>query len=142
MTSNKPEWFEIAENDGPAKPPKASKVLPIAAVLTVALILGVGAVIGQVQEGSPAVAVDTTAVQSEVPSVTTSSTQVASNSQSSPVKRIANPAVSSAVSATTGLRNPSIAQLPTKTGHDDDEDDDDNHKDHKDHKDHDEEDDD
>jgi hypothetical protein len=54
---------------------------------------------------------------------------VASNSQSSPVTRIANPATSSAVIATAGLQNPSIAQLPTKGGDDDDDDDDDDEED-------------
>jgi hypothetical protein len=51
--NNKPEWFEIAENDGPATPPKASKTLPVLAVIATALILGVGAVVAQVQENSP-----------------------------------------------------------------------------------------
>jgi hypothetical protein len=123
--TNKPEWFEIAEKDGPANPPKASKALPLAAVFATTLILGVGAVVGQVQEPSTVVAAANASVQSEVTSATTSATPVASNSQSSPVARIANPAVSSAVIATAGLQNPSIAQLPTKGGDDDDEDDED-----------------
>ena len=125
LTNNKPEWFEIAEQDGPVKPPKASKALPLAAVFATALILGVGAVVGQVQDGSSVVAVDTASIQTEATSGTTSSTTVASSSQSSSVTRIANPAVSSAVIATVGLQNPSIAQLPTKGGDDDDEDDED-----------------
>jgi hypothetical protein len=125
MTNNKPEWFEIAENDGPPKPAKASKALPLAAVFASVLILGIGAVVGQVQQDSPAVAVDAASVQSEAPSATAASTPVASNSQSSPVTRIANPAVSAAVTATAGLQNPSIAQLPTKGGDDDDDDDED-----------------
>ena len=140
MTNNKPEWFEIAEQDGPVKPPKASKALPLAAVFATALILGVGAVVGQVQDGSSVVAVDTASIQTEATSGTTSSTPVASNSQavattvasnsqSSSVTRIANPAVSSAVIATAGLQNPSIAQLPTKGGDDDDDDDDDDDED-------------
>jgi hypothetical protein len=129
MTNNKPEWFEIAEKDGPAKPPKASKSLPLAAVFATALILGVGAVVGQVQEGSSVVAVDNASVQTEATNATTSATPVASNSQSSPVTRIANPAASSAVIATAGLQNPSIAQLPTKGGDDDDDDDDDDEED-------------
>ena len=132
LTNNKPEWFEIAEQDGPVKPPKASKALPLAAVFATALILGVGAVVGQVQDGSSVVAVDTASIQTEATSGTTSSTTVASNSQSSSVTRIANPAVSSAVIATAGLQNPSIAQLPTKGGDDDgddDEDDDDDDED-------------
>jgi hypothetical protein len=122
--SNKPEWFEMAENDGPISPPKASKALPLAAVFATALILGVGAVVGQVQEGTSVVAVDTASVQSEATNATTSATPVASNSQPSPVARLANPAVSSAIVATSGLQNPSIAQLPTKGGDDDDDDDD------------------
>ena len=125
MTNNKPEWFEIAEQDGPVKPPKASKALPLAAVFATALILGVGAVVGQVQDGSSVIAVSSASVQNEATSGTTSSTPVASHSQSSSVTRIANPAVSSAVIATAGLQNPSIAQLPTKGDDDDDDDDDD-----------------
>jgi hypothetical protein len=121
--SNKPEWFEIAEKDGPVNPPKASKALPLAAVFATALILGVGAVVGQVKEGSSVSAVDTASVQSEATNATTSATPVASNSQASPVARVANPAVSSAIVSTSGLQNPSIAQLPTKGGDDEDDED-------------------
>jgi hypothetical protein len=121
--NNKPEWLEIAENDGPAVPPKASKTLPLAAVFATALILGVGAVVAQVQEESPAMAVDTASVQTTVSSSTASPTLVAQVSKSSPNARIANPATSSAIAGSSGLQNPSIAQLPTKGG-DDDEDED------------------
>jgi len=119
--NNKPEWFEIAENDGPAVPPKASKTLPFAAVIATALILGVGAVVGQVQEESPAVAVETASVQTTASNSTASPSSVAQNSKTSPAARIANPATSSAVATTSGLQNPSIAKLPTKSGDDDDE---------------------
>ena len=121
MTNNKPEWFEIAEKDGPAQPPKASKSLPLAAVFATALILGVGAVVGQVQQESPVVAANNASVQSEGISATTSATPVTSNSQSSPDARIADPAVNAASIATSALQNPSIAQLPMK-GDDDDDD--------------------
>ena len=110
--NNKPEWFEIAENDGPAVPPKASKTLPLAAVFATALILGVGAVVAQVQEESPAAAVDTASVQTTVSSSTASPTLVA---------QVSNPATSAAIASTSELQNPSIAQLPTKTEDDDDE---------------------
>ena len=109
--NNKPEWFEIAENDGPAVPPKASKTLPLAAVFATALILGVGAVVAQVQEESPAAAVDTASVQTTVSSSTASPTLVA---------QVSNPATSAAIASTSELQNPSIAQLPTKTEDDDD----------------------
>jgi len=124
MTENKkPEWFEIAENDGPIAPPKASKTLPLAAVIATLLILGIGAVVAQVQEESPATAVDTTSVQTTASNSTASPTSVAQVSKSSPIARIANPATSSAIAGSSGLQNPSIAQLPTK-GEDDDDDDD------------------
>jgi len=118
--NNKPEWFEIAENDGPALPPKASKTLPFAAVIATALILGVGAVVSQVQEESPATAVDTASVQTTASSSTASPASVAQVSKSSPTVRIANPSTSSTIAGTSGLQNPSIAQLPTK-GEDDDD---------------------
>ena len=127
--NNKPEWFEIAENDGPAAPPKASKTLPLAAVFATVLILGIGAVVAQVQEKSPATAVDTTSVQISVSNSAASPTSVAQNSKTSPAVRIANPATSPAITSTSGLQNPSIAQLPTKGGDDDDEDDEDDEDD-------------
>jgi hypothetical protein len=118
--NNKPEWFEIAESDGPAAPPKASKTLPLAAVFATALILGIGAVVAQVQEESPAIAVDAASVQASPSNNTASSTSVAQNSKSSPVTRIANPAATTVMAGTSGLQNPSIAQLPTKGDDDDD----------------------
>ena len=110
--NNKPEWFEIAENDGPPAPPKASKTLPVLAVFATALILGIGAVVAQVQDNSPASAVDAANVQ----------TQATNNATSQ--SPMTDPSVGSSVSSTSGLKNPAIAQLPTK-GDDDDEDEDD-----------------
>ena len=118
--NNKPEWFEIAESDGPAAPPKASKTLPLAAVFATALILGIGAVVAQVQEESPAIAVDTTSVQATPSNNSASPTSVAQNSKSAPATRIANPAATTVMAGTSGLQNPSIAQLPTKGDDDDD----------------------
>jgi len=109
--NNKPEWFEIAENDGPTAPPKASKTLPVLAVFATALILGIGAVVAQVQDNSPASAVDTAIVQTEATNNATSQSPMT------------DPSVGSSVSSTSGLKNPAIAQLPTK-GDDDDDDDD------------------
>jgi len=112
--NNKPEWFEIAENDGPAAPPKASKALPILAVFGAALIIGVGAVVAQVQEKSP---VDPVASN---PAQTASVSNSSSPESGTPNAMATSGAIASAAS---GLKNPSIAQLPTKG--DDDEDDDD-----------------
>ena len=85
--------------------------MPLAAVFATALILGVGAVVAQVQEESPAMAVDTASVQTTVSSSTASPTLVA---------QVSNPATSAAIASTSELQNPSIAQLPTKTEDDDD----------------------
>jgi len=112
--NNKPEWFEIAENDGPAAPPKASKALPILAVFGAALIIGVGAVVAQVQEKSP---VDPVASN---PAQTASASNSSSPESGTPNAMATSGAIAS---ATSGLKNPSIAQLPTKG--DDDEDDED-----------------
>ena len=97
--NNKPEWFEIVDADGPAAAPKASKALPIAAVMVAALILGTGAVVGQAGEESPATATPTASVNS------------ASASPASPV----------VAATTTRLANPSIAMLPTNGEDEDDE---------------------
>jgi len=113
--NNKPEWFEIAENDGPTAPPKASKTLPVLAVFATALILGIGAVVAQVQDNSPTSAVDAANVQTEATNNATSQSPMT------------DPSVDSSVSSTSGLKNPAIAQLPTKGDdeEDDEEDDDD-----------------
>jgi hypothetical protein len=118
--NNKPEWFEIAENDGPTAPPKASKTLPVLAVFATALILGIGAVVAQVQDNSPASAVDTAIVQTEATNNATSQSPMT------------DPSVGSSVSSTSGLKNPAIAQLPTKGVDDDDDDDDDDEDDEED----------
>ena len=101
--NNKPEWFEIAENDGPAQPIKTRRSLPIAAVLAVALIIGVGAVVAQTQEESPASATETTTVAND---------QV--------VKATSSPTASAEAVATpqqSALANPNIAKLPTGREH-------------------------
>ena len=118
--NNKPEWIEIAENDGPVIPAKASKALPLAAVFAAALILGIGTVVGQVQEVAPATAVEAASAQTIVSNDVTAST---------PVQRIANPVASTTVTATSALITPAIAQLPTKGDDDEDEGDDDDDED-------------
>jgi hypothetical protein len=122
--NNKPEWFEIADNDGPMAPPKASKTLPLFAVFAAALIIGVGAVVAQVQEKSP---VDPVASNPTQVAATDDSSSPASDAPNaiaaSAVAGIASSAVTA--SATSALKNPSIAQLPTKGDDDDDDDDDD-----------------
>jgi hypothetical protein len=120
--NNKPEWFEIAENDGPAALPKSSKALPMLAIFGAALIIGVGAVVAQVQEKSPVDPVASNPVQTEAANKTDSPTSCFPST---------NPSAKSSVSCTPALKNPSIAQLPTNgdDDEDDDEDEDDEYED-------------
>ena len=111
--NNKPEWFEIVEADGPVTPPKASKILPIAAAMVTALIIGIGTVVGQVGQESPAMATQNIA------------TPAASVSSAAPSPADSASSAAPVVAATTArLANPSIAMLPTN-GDDEDEDDED-----------------
>jgi hypothetical protein len=58
--NNKPEWIAMAEADGKPEIRKASKSLPVSALIVVALILGVGAVIGETQNETPSAGITTT----------------------------------------------------------------------------------
>ena len=110
--NNKPEWFEIAENDGPAVMPKSSKALPMLAIFGAALIIGVGVVVAQVQEKSPVDPVASNPVQTEAANKTDSPTSCFPST---------NPSAKSSVSCTPALKNPSIAQLPINGDDDEDE---------------------
>jgi hypothetical protein len=109
--NNKPEWFEITDADEKPALRKVSKSLPVSAVLVAALILGVGAVVAQTQNESPASAIS--AASTQAPSV-----------ESDPT--IAAAAVVAGVAANNKLANPSIAKLPTGGRDDDDDNDNDN----------------
>ena len=116
--NNKPEWFEIADSDGPTQPAKVRRSLPVAAVLASALILGFGAVVAQTQEEVPAGATETTSVatnQAVAPAVTTASVQ---NVVTTTTPR----SIATASPANGPIANPSIAKLPTGGGDDDDDD--------------------
>jgi hypothetical protein len=109
--NNKPEWFAIIDKDEKPELRKVSKSLPVSAALVATLVLGVGAVVAQTQNETPASAVTANAVKAtDVEATPTSS-------------HVANP-VSAAVvgtAATGKLANPSISKLPTGGGDDDDE---------------------
>ena len=102
--NNKPEWFEIAESDGVSQPVKVRRTLPVAAVMAAALIIGVGAVVAQTQEESPAQATETTTVATDQVKATASASATATP----------NTTVAPTQSA---LANPNIAKLPTGGEH-------------------------
>jgi len=122
--NNKPEWFEITDADEKPALGKVSKTLPVSAVLVTALILGVGAVVAQTQDQTPASALSAGIEQTQSAQVN-SSQRVASAVKSA----VANPTTAAAavvgVVAANKLANPSIAKLPTGGGDDEDDDDDD-----------------
>ena len=102
--NNKPEWFEIAESDGVSQPKKVRRTTPIAAVVVAGLIIGIGAVIAQTQEESPAQATETTTVATDQVKASTSAPSTATP------KTIVAPTQSA-------MANPNIAKLPTGGGH-------------------------
>jgi phosphotransferase system glucose/maltose/N-acetylglucosamine-specific IIC component len=118
--NNKPEWFEITDKDEKPELRKVSKSLPVSAVLVAALILGVGAVMGQTQNETPASAVTANAVQATDAQASPTSTAVAAVKSA-----VSNPVTAAVVgtAAASKLANPSISKLPTGGG-DDDEDED------------------
>lgn len=122
--NNKPEWFVITDADEKPALRKASKTLPVSAVLVTALILGVGAVVAQTQGQTPASAVATGVEQTQSAQVN-SSQRVASAVKSA----VANPTTAAAavvgVVAANKLANPSISKLPTGGGDDDEDEGDD-----------------
>ena len=121
--NNKPEWFEITDADEKPALRKASKTLPISAVLVTALVFGVGAVVAQTQNQTPASATSAS-VERTQSAQASSSPQLVSTVKSA----VANPTTAAAAVvgavATNKLANPSIAKLPTGGGDDDDDDDD------------------
>ncbi len=124
--NNKPEWFEITDADEKPELRKVSKTLPVSAVLVTALILGIGAVVAQTQDQTPASAISA-GVEQIQSAQGSSSPQVVSTIKSA----VANPTTATAaivgVAAANKLANPSIAKLPTGGGDDDDDDEEDDH---------------
>ena len=118
--NNKPEWFEITDKDEKPELRKVSKSLPVSAVLVAALILGIGAVVAQTQNETPASAVTANAVQATDSQASPTSTAV-----SAVKSAVSNPVTAAVVgtAAASKLANPSISKPPTGGG-DDDEDDD------------------
>ena len=114
--NNKPEWFEIAESDGDVRPLKPRRTVPIAAIIAAALVIGIGAVVAQTQEESPANATETTSVAND--QVVPSNNSSAENETTAPVASQAPSA--SAAPSNSAVANPNITKLPTGRGDDED----------------------
>ncbi len=124
--NNKPEWFEITDADEKPALRKVSKTLPVSAVLVTALILGIGAVVAQTQDQTPASAISA-GVEQIQSAQSSSSPQVVSTIKSAVANPTTAPAAVVGVAAANKLANPSIAKLPTGGGDDDDDDEEDDH---------------
>lgn len=108
----KPEWFEISENDSSSNVRPISKRIPVLALVATALILGVGAVVAQTQEESPASAVEATTTVPAItdqPQVDSGTSATAPNAPSLTAPKITTP------------NAPSIAKPPAGRGGDDDD---------------------
>lgn len=99
----KPEWIELADKDNAASPRKISKKLPVAALVAAAAIIGVGAVLGQTAEESPA-----QATESVVPSEQISGSTATVAPKATP--------------AAPRVKTLNIGTLPTKRGEHEDRD--------------------
>ena len=102
----KPEWFELTQSDG-VKPRTSVKRSARGVLLALPLLLiGVGVVVAQGTDESPAAAESITTVASAAPEI----------------NAVPSAAVKSSIAA---LTNPSIAIPPTGGGDDDDDEDED-----------------
>lgn len=104
----KPEWIELADKDNAASPRKISKKLPVAALVAAAAIIGVGAVLGQTAEESPAQATESVVSVSVVPSEQISGSTATVAPKATP--------------AAPRVKTPNIGTLPTKRGEHEDRD--------------------
>jgi hypothetical protein len=107
---NKPEWFQLAESDGGLPHRKAKRGFRALALAVPLMAIGIGVVVAQTSNESPASAETTSVAATQAPQVTTS--PVASQAVSSPTKL--NQAAQSS--------QPAIA-VPPVGGGDDNEDD-------------------
>ena len=118
--NNRPEWFEIAESDGESRPVRARRSFPIAAIVAAALVIGIGAVVAQTQEESPASATETTSVAND--QVVVSNNSSVQNESTAPTasQSPSQSATPSATSTSSAIANPNITKLPTGRGEDGD----------------------
>ena len=114
--NNKPEWFEIADNEAPTPSTKTRRTLPIAAVVAAALVIGIGAVVAQTQEESPASATETTSATS----VQSDASNPSSAQSESTAPAASQTPTASASPSSTAVANPNITKLPTGRGDDGD----------------------
>ncbi len=133
----KPQWFQIAENDGPGRDIRATRKLPVLVLLSSLLVVGVGAVVAQSQDSQPAFASETAVIASNTsPAPEAQQSQGAVTDTSGKTMRISSQAPTKLMQQATSkpVANPgapssapSIATMPTRGGGDDEDEGDDRH---------------
>lgn len=116
----KPEWLELAVNDNSTSLRKASRGLPILALVATAAIIGAGAIFAQPQELSVANADSNVATTSQTTpqAVTSDPVPVTVNPVTATNEvPVQNPNVP-VVTSTPNIKNPSIGTMPTGGGDD------------------------
>ena len=125
---NKPEWFQLAENDGGSPRRNVKRGIKAIALSIPLIAIGVGVVVAQTSNESPASAETTSVAVTQSPTASTSTPNI-----------VADPTPS--IKAVQTIQ-PAIAKPPTGGGDDDDEFRDGDHRKRGDHREGDEEDDD
>ena len=121
----KPQWFEMAENDGPGRDIRATRKLPLLVLLSSLLVVGIGAVVAQGEESQPASASETVAVASAPAQSSPAAQGVETSNQSTSVTQ--TPSVTSVAPSATSVATsapiaaPKIGQMPKGGGDDDDD---------------------
>ena len=104
---NKPEWFKLAESDAALPPRNVKRGFRALALAVPLMAIGIGVVVAQTSNESPASAESTSVATSQAPQVTTS--PVASQVVSSPAK----------LTQATQPSQPALAVPPVGGGDDD-----------------------
>jgi hypothetical protein len=104
---NKPEWFQLAENDGGLPRRNTKRGIRALALSIPLMAIGIGVVVAQTSNESPAIAESTSVAATQSPIASTSTPNIVASS----------PASTKAVQTI----QPAIAKPPTGGGGDDDE---------------------
>jgi ribosomal protein L12E/L44/L45/RPP1/RPP2 len=129
--NQKPEWFELADNDQPVSRKSKSKVSASARSLTFILagilVIPLGAGLALLtHKDQPAIATESLTLTQDSPAPTSSAQTLTSNTISTPIASESSPA---AIAPPASSASNDIILPPTKKADDDDDDDDDEDED-------------
>ncbi|TSA46664.1 MAG: hypothetical protein D4R50_04555 [Actinomycetales bacterium] len=116
---NKPEWFQMAENDGPKPVRTIKRGARIMALIAPLLLLGVGVLVAQSNDGGPASAVETQSPSNQITqnsqaNVDSPNTQTTLSTQSTQANPIS---IKTSSTKTDVIASPAQTQTPVPTSH-------------------------